>query len=94
MKKSACLSKCTMGWKPHRYGMGSNPSVSPLVVDLGILGGGVIIGMISYTSRETPLGATMLGAGGSIAAVGLVLLARQLLLGREVAAASGLGRRR
>lgn len=58
-----------------------NPNLSPTVVNLGILGSGLVLGLVTYQYKETPIGATLLGAAGSVSAVALVFFVRDLLLG-------------
>lgn len=55
--------------------------LSPTTVNLGILGAGLALGLITYQYRNTPIGSTLLGAAGSMTAVALVLFLRDLLLG-------------
>lgn len=70
-----------------RYGYGlaqirrNGKSLSPTTVNLGILGGGLLLGLITYQYKDSPLGATLLGAAGSVSAVALVFFVRELLLG-------------
>lgn len=55
--------------------------LDPTTVNLGILGSGILLGLVSYQYRESPIGATLLGAAGSVSAIGLVFLLRDLLIG-------------
>lgn len=69
-----------------RPGLGaarSNLGLSPTAVNLGILGSGLLLGLVTYQYKETPIGATLLGAAGSVSAVALVFFVRDLLLGLE-----------
>lgn len=47
-------------------------------VHAGVAGAGVALGYFSYPYRENPLGATLLGAAGSVTAVGILLLVYDL----------------
>jgi hypothetical protein len=65
----------------RRHGLAGNYGWgSPTVVNGGILLGGVVLGIISYHQRETPLGTVLLGAGATIAGVALVFFLRDLLI--------------
>lgn len=67
-----------------RYGLAqirTNGKLPPTAVNLGILGSGVVLGLIAYQYRDTPIGATLLGAAGSVAAVAFVFFLRELLIG-------------
>lgn len=55
--------------------LGLRSKVNPLYIHLGVLGGGIALGYITFPYRENPLGATLLGAASSVAAVALLLLA-------------------
>jgi hypothetical protein len=51
----------------------------PAVVNLVILTSGVGIGMLGFYHRKSPLGAIAMGAGGSVAGVGLVFFMLDLM---------------
>jgi hypothetical protein len=50
----------------------------PPIVNLSLVVTGVLIGLAGYEGRETPLGQVGLGAGGSLAAVGLAFFIQEL----------------
>lgn len=70
------------------YGLGEmskkNGGISPTTVDLGIMGGGLVLGLVAFPYKETPIGQTLLVAGGGLVAVSLALLIRELLVKRTV----------
>jgi hypothetical protein len=41
---------------------------------VGIIGGGIALGYVTYPYWQQPLGMTLMGAAGSITAVGILLL--------------------
>lgn len=43
-------------------------------IHLGVVGAGAVLGYVSYPYHQQPLGMTLMGAAGSIMAVGLLLL--------------------
>jgi hypothetical protein len=49
------------------------------VVNLGLIGAGVAMGLIAYPHVRKPLGAIALGASGSLVAVGLTFILLDLL---------------
>lgn len=62
-----------------QHGLGAmalrtNGRISPWV-HVGVVGAGVALGYISYPYYQQPLGMMLMGASGSIIAVGLLLLA-------------------
>lgn len=64
-----------------RYGLSQiKGGLSPTAVNLGILGAGLTLGLITFQYRDTPIGSTLLGAAGSLSAVALVLFIRDLLI--------------
>lgn len=66
----------------RRYDLGAAKSakIAPTWVHLGVAGAGVALGYIAYPyAQTTPLGMTLMGAAGSIAAVGLLLLVYDLV---------------
>lgn len=70
------------GMLAGRYGLGdmslkSNGRISPWV-HVGVAGAGLALGYVSYPYSQQPLGMTLMGAAGSIMAVGLLLLAYDL----------------
>lgn len=76
MRKSGGLAK----WSPA-VGLAKNGAgLSPTTANLIILGSGLTLGLITYQFRENPIGATLLGAAGSMTAVALVLFLRELLV--------------
>lgn len=58
--------------------------LSPTVVDLGIAGSGLVLGLVSFPYRESPIGQTLLVAGGGLVAVALAFLIRDLLTSRAI----------
>lgn len=75
MRKSGGLAK----WRPA-VGLAQGKGLSPTTANLVILGSGLTLGLITYQFRENPIGATLLGAAGSMTAVALVLFLRELLV--------------
>ncbi len=72
-----------------RYGLGDmavkkNGKIAPLWVHLGVLGGGLALGYFSYPYNQTPLGMTLVGAAGSIVAVGALLLVYDALRDKRI----------
>jgi hypothetical protein len=63
-----------------RHSLAAHKGWSPELVNLGILAGGLALGMVSYAKRDTPLGAVLLQAGGSVVAVSLIFLVHDLLV--------------
>lgn len=70
----------------RRYDLGavSSKRIAPTWVHLGVLGGGLALGYFSYPYNQMPLGMTLMGAAGSIAAVGLLLLVYDLARNENV----------
>ena len=68
------------GMLGRRHGLAKNNPSQSQMVNASLIGGGIILGMISYSKRETPLGAVLLPMGAAAAAIGLVLLIHQSLL--------------
>lgn len=68
------------------YGLRQSPlnGLSSPVLHAGVLGAGVILGYVAYPYRENPLGFTLLGAAGSVTAVGILLLIHDLLKDKRV----------
>jgi len=67
------------GMLTGHYGLGAmaiqtNGRISPWV-HAGVIGAGVVLGYVSYPYAQQPLGMMIMGASGSIIAVGLLLLA-------------------
>jgi len=67
------------GMLAGRYGLGEmaalkNGSINPWI-HVGVAGAGLALGYISFPYSQQPLGMTLMGAAGSIMAVGLLLLA-------------------
>lgn len=58
--------------------------VSPSVVDLSLIGSGLLLGLVTFPYRDAPIGQTLLVAGGGLAAVGLAFLIRDLLMSKQV----------
>lgn len=76
------------GMLTGHYGLGdmsikTNGKLSPWV-HLGVAGAGVALGYISYPYHEQPLGMMLMGASGSILAVGLLLLAYDLFRNKSI----------
>jgi hypothetical protein len=65
---------------PGAAAAGQRGGPSPTIVNLTILGAGLLVGVAAYQFRDTPIGATFLGAAGSMTAVALVLFMRDLWL--------------
>lgn len=73
-------------WRPAPLRVGQDPtevSVDPrrhsrAAVNLAILAGGVVLGLVGAQNRQTNLGAVALQAGGSAAAVALVFFIKDL----------------
>lgn len=57
-----------------------NKGMSPTTANLIILGSGLTLGLVTYQFKDSPIGATLLGAAGSVTAVALVLFMRDLLV--------------
>lgn len=76
----------TKGMLGRSYGLRQRPSngLSSPVIHAGVLGAGIILGYIAYPYRENPLGVTLLGAAGSVTAVGILLLVHDLLKDKRV----------
>lgn len=68
-------------WSPA-MGLAKTPGkgMSPTTANLIVLGSGLTLGLITYQYKESPIGATLLGAAGSMTAVALVLFLRDLLV--------------
>lgn len=66
------------GMLAGHYGLGDmaakNGRINPWV-HVGVAGAGLALGYISYPYAQQPFGMTLMGAAGSILAVGLLLLA-------------------
>lgn len=58
--------------------------IAPLWVHLGVVGGGLALGYVAYPYQQSPLGSTLLGAAGSVAAVGLLLLVYDALRDKNI----------
>lgn len=70
------------------YGLGAmslktNGRISPWV-HVGVMGAGVALGYISYPYAQQPLGMMLMGASGSIIAVGMLLLAYDLFRNKSI----------
>lgn len=77
-----------------RYGLGEMKSrktkgLSPTVVDLSLVGSGLVLGLATWPYQNTPIGQTLLIAGGGLAAVGLAFLIRDLVTSKPVVSALG-----
>lgn len=70
-----------LGRKDRQVAHLGNMRLTPTTVNLVTVGTGIVLGLVSYQYRESPIGATLLGAAGSIAAIGLYFFIRELLLG-------------
>lgn len=66
------------GMLAGHYGLGDmatkNGRINPWV-HVGVAGAGLVLGYVSFPYAQQPLGMTLMGAAGSIMAVGLLLLA-------------------
>jgi hypothetical protein len=70
------------------YGLGdmaiqTNGRISPWV-HAGVIGAGVVLGYVSYPYSQQPLGMMIMGASGSIIAVGLLLLAYDFFRNKSI----------
>jgi hypothetical protein len=65
----------------QRYNLGASApkAIAPYWVHLGVVGSGIALGYIAYPYAQQPLGMTLMGAAGSIAAVGILLLVYDLV---------------
>ena len=66
---------------------GKTMGISPSVVDLSLVGSGLLLGLVTFPYRDAPIGQTLLVAGGGLAAVGLAFLIRDLLMSKQVSRA-------
>lgn len=59
------------------YGLGEMKTkrVPTTWIHLGVIGAGTVLGLATYPYASQPLGMVLMGAAGSIVAVGLLLLA-------------------
>lgn len=70
----------------YRQRLGADPTevevdpgtFSKTTVNLALMGGGVLLGLVGANNRETALGAVALQAGGSVAAVALAFFIKDL----------------
>lgn len=73
------------------YGLGEmkgkTMGISPTVVDLSLVGSGIVLGLVTFPYRDAPIGQTLLIAGGGLAAVGLAFLIRDLVTSKQVSRA-------
>jgi hypothetical protein len=58
-------------------------------VHLGVAGAGAILGYLAYPYHQQPLGMTVMGAAGSIMAVGLLLLVYDLFRDKSILQVTG-----
>lgn len=63
---------------------GKTMGISPTVVDLSLVGSGVVLGLVTFPYRDAPIGQTLLIAGGGLAAVGLAFLIRDLVTSKPL----------
>jgi hypothetical protein len=65
----------------RRYDLGatSRDRIAPTWVHLGVTGAGVALGLIAYPYHQMPMGMLLMGAAGSIVAVGMLLLVYDLV---------------
>jgi hypothetical protein len=70
----------------RRYDLGATKSnkVAPLWVHAGVAGGGILLGYVTYPYANTPVGMTLMGAAGSIAAVGILLIVYDLVRNESI----------
>jgi hypothetical protein len=76
------------GMLTGHYGLGAmalktDGRISPWV-HAGVIGAGVVLGYVSYPYSQQPLGMMLMGASGSVIAVGLLLLAYDLFRNKGV----------
>jgi hypothetical protein len=69
-----------------RYGLGEMAKKKDGIpwIHLGVAGAGAALGYLSYPYHQQPLGMTLMGAAGSIMAVGLLLLFYDLVHDKNV----------
>lgn len=71
-----------------KFGMGQaavkTNKINPTWVHLGVIGSGVVLGYVAYPYAQQPLGMTIMGAAGSVVAVGLLLLVYDLVREKSV----------
>lgn len=69
-----------------RYGLGEMAKKKDSIpwIHLGVAGAGAALGYISYPYHQQPLGMTLMGAAGSIMAVGLLLLFYDLVHDKNI----------
>lgn len=60
--------------------------IAPTWVHLGVVGGGVALGYVTYPYWQQPLGMTLMGAAGTITAVGILLLVYDLVRDKNLQA--------
>lgn len=59
--------------------------IAPTAIHLGVIGAGVVLGLVSFPYvNESPLAMMAMGASGSVIAVGLLLLAYDLLKEKQI----------
>ena len=71
----------------QRYKLGAAApasKIAPYWIHLGVVGGGIALGYIAYPYAQQPLGMTLMGAAGSIAAVGLLLIVYDLVREKSI----------
>lgn len=76
------------GMLTGHYGLGAmaiktDGRISPWV-HVGVIGAGVALGYISYPYAQQPLGMMLMGAAGSVIAVGMLLLAYDYFKDRSI----------
>lgn len=52
--------------------------LAPVAVNIGVVTGGLVLGLLTYPYKETSIGGTLWGAAGTVVGVGAVLLAIKL----------------
>lgn len=54
-------------------------NLTPTAVNGGILAGGVLMGLIAWPYKDSPIGGILVGAGANIAAIALVFFLKEAL---------------
>lgn len=68
----------------QKYVLAEPRPIAPAWVHLGVVGSGIAMGYLTYPYAQQPLGMTLMGAAGSIAAVGILLLVYDLVKQKSV----------
>lgn len=75
------------GMLAGHYGLGDMTRRSRIAspwIHLGVVSGGLALGYFSHPYVDTPIGATIVGAAGSIVAVGILLLVYDIFREKSV----------